>query len=101
MSNRHGPCSFTMGLFVNCMIKAYGTAKSGVGIASMGVMRPDMIMSLALTIFTRFSTKNCGRSNSSVLLQCLMILMPNYFPLPISFTLKTSCKHQQDAPRMF
>ena len=23
---------------------AYGTAKSGVGIASMGVMRPDMIM---------------------------------------------------------
>ena len=46
-----------MGLFVNCMIKAYGTAKSGVGIASMGVMRPDMIMSLALTIFTRFSTK--------------------------------------------
>ena len=35
------------GLFVNCMSKAYGTAKSGVGIASMGVMRPDMIMSLA------------------------------------------------------
>lgn len=25
---------------------AYGTAKSGVGIASMGVMRPDMIMYL-------------------------------------------------------
>ena len=25
---------------------AYGTAKSGVGIASMGVMRPDMIMRL-------------------------------------------------------
>ena len=24
--------------------EAYGTAKSGVGIASMGVMRPDMIM---------------------------------------------------------
>lgn len=26
--------------------EAYGTAKSGVGIASMGVMRPDMIMPL-------------------------------------------------------
>ena len=26
--------------------EAYGTAKSGVGIASMGVMRPDMIMTL-------------------------------------------------------
>lgn len=57
ISNHHGPCSLTMGLFVNCMLKAYGTAKSGVGIASMGVMRPDMIMSLALTTSTRFSTK--------------------------------------------
>ena len=28
---------------MNCS-QAYGTAKSGVGIASMGVMRPDMIM---------------------------------------------------------
>ena len=25
-------------------IEAYGTAKSGVGIASMGVMKPDLVM---------------------------------------------------------
>merc|ERR1712224_159178 len=30
-------------VFANCGA-AYGTAKSGVGIASMGVMRPDMVM---------------------------------------------------------
>ena len=27
-----------------CMGAAYGTAKSGVGIASMGVMRPELVM---------------------------------------------------------
>merc|ERR1712007_268677 len=32
-----------MGVFAN-LGAAYGTAKSGVGISSMGVMRPDMIM---------------------------------------------------------
>jgi len=30
-------------VFAN-MGAAYGTAKSGVGISSMGVMRPDMVM---------------------------------------------------------
>merc|ERR1719379_3280322 len=30
-------------VFANCGA-AYGTAKSGVGIANMGVMRPDMVM---------------------------------------------------------
>merc|ERR1711874_86350 len=32
-----------MGVFSN-LGAAYGTAKSGVGISSMGVMRPDMVM---------------------------------------------------------
>merc|ERR1711874_314706 len=32
-----------MGVFAN-LGAAYGTAKSGVGISSMGVMRPDMVM---------------------------------------------------------
>ncbi|KAL6045264.1 vacuolar ATPase V0 domain subunit c [Balamuthia mandrillaris] len=27
-----------------CLGAAYGTAKSGVGVASMGIMRPDMVM---------------------------------------------------------
>ncbi len=28
----------------SCFGAAYGTAKSGVGIAAMGVMRPEMVM---------------------------------------------------------
>jgi len=34
----------TFGLVFACFGAAYGTAKSGVGIASMGVMRPDLVM---------------------------------------------------------
>ncbi|XXG86109.1 hypothetical protein AAC387_Pa11g1068 [Persea americana] len=31
-------------LVFSCMGAAYGTAKSGVGAASMGVMRPELVM---------------------------------------------------------
>merc|ERR1719243_402400 len=31
-------------LVFSCMGAAYGTAKSGVGIAAMGVMRPELVM---------------------------------------------------------
>jgi len=34
----------TSGLIFACFGAAYGTAKSGVGIASMGVMRPELVM---------------------------------------------------------
>ena len=31
-------------IIFSCFGAAYGTAKSGVGIAAMGVMRPELIM---------------------------------------------------------
>ncbi|GJZ09853.1 V-type proton ATPase 16 kDa proteolipid subunit-like protein [Tanacetum coccineum] len=34
----------TAALIFSCMGAAYGTAKSGVGVASMGVMRPELVM---------------------------------------------------------
>jgi len=34
----------TSGLVFACLGAAYGTAKSGVGISSMGVMKPDLVM---------------------------------------------------------
>jgi len=34
----------TSGLVFACLGAAYGTAKSGVGIAAMGVMRPELVM---------------------------------------------------------
>jgi len=34
----------TSALVFACLGAAYGTAKSGVGVASMGVMRPDLVM---------------------------------------------------------
>jgi len=34
----------TSGLVFACFGAAYGTAKSGVGISSMGVMRPELVM---------------------------------------------------------
>ncbi|CEF98686.1 V-ATPase proteolipid subunit [Ostreococcus tauri] len=37
-------------LVFSCMGAAYGTAKSGVGIASMGVMRPELVMKSILPV---------------------------------------------------
>jgi len=34
----------TAAIVFTCFGSAYGTAKSGVGIATMGVMRPDMVI---------------------------------------------------------
>jgi V-type H+-transporting ATPase proteolipid subunit len=34
----------TAAITFTCMGAAYGTAKSGVGITAMGVLRPDLIM---------------------------------------------------------
>ncbi|KAL8088108.1 hypothetical protein AgCh_038032 [Apium graveolens] len=39
-----GFLGLTAGLVFSCMGAAYGTAKSGVGVASMGVMRPELVM---------------------------------------------------------
>merc|ERR1719182_1280746 len=37
-------------LVFSCMGAAYGTAKSGVGIAAMGVMRPELVMKSILPV---------------------------------------------------
>ncbi|KAF8379928.1 hypothetical protein HHK36_027393 [Tetracentron sinense] len=37
-------------LVFSCMGAAYGTAKSGVGVASMGVMRPELVMKLIVPV---------------------------------------------------
>jgi len=49
-------CSFfgfmgcTSGLVFACLGAAYGTAKSGVGISSMGVMRPELVMKCIIPV---------------------------------------------------
>lgn len=39
----------TAAIVFTCLGASYGTAKSGVGIAAMGVLRPDLIVKSALT----------------------------------------------------
>jgi hypothetical protein len=39
-----GAMGCTVAIVFTCMGAAYGTAKSGVGIAAMGVLRPDLIV---------------------------------------------------------
>jgi hypothetical protein len=47
-NNQHQPFFGAMGctsaIVFTCFGAAYGTAKSGVGIAAMGVLRPDLIV---------------------------------------------------------
>ncbi|CAO1947329.1 unnamed protein product [Urochloa humidicola] len=44
MAPLYGFIGAASALVLSCMGAAYGTAKSGVGIAHMGVMRPDLVM---------------------------------------------------------
>jgi V-type H+-transporting ATPase proteolipid subunit len=39
----------TAAIVFTCLGASYGTAKSGVGIAAMGVLRPDLIVKSAFT----------------------------------------------------
>ena len=41
----------TSAIVFTCFGAAYGTAKSGVGISAMGVLRPDLIVKSALRIY--------------------------------------------------
>lgn len=40
----------TSAIVFTCLGASYGTAKSGVGIAAMGVLRPDLIVKSKLAI---------------------------------------------------
>jgi V-type H+-transporting ATPase 16kDa proteolipid subunit len=41
----------TCAIVFTCLGASYGTAKSGVGIAAMGVLRPDLIVKSMTTPF--------------------------------------------------
>jgi V-type H+-transporting ATPase 16kDa proteolipid subunit len=42
----------TSAIVFTCFGAAYGTAKSGVGISAMGVLRPDLIVKSTLSLTT-------------------------------------------------
>lgn len=44
-----GAMGCTAAIVFTCLGASYGTAKSGVGIAAMGVLRPDLIVKSAST----------------------------------------------------
>eukprot|EP00002_Diphylleia_rotans_P017567 TRINITY_DN3408_c0_g2_i1.p1 TRINITY_DN3408_c0_g2~~TRINITY_DN3408_c0_g2_i1.p1 ORF type:complete len:171 (+),score=40.27 TRINITY_DN3408_c0_g2_i1:97-609(+) len=45
-----GTMGVTTSLVFSCLGAAYGTAKSGVGISSMGVLRPDLVMKCIMPV---------------------------------------------------
>ena len=106
ISNSHRPCSFTreiQGYLLIAWAPGLWHCQVGCGHCLHGrhAARYDHVT--CLNYFNQIQHSNRGRSgtNSSVLLQCSMILMPNYSPLPTSFTPKKSCKHQQGVPHLF
>lgn len=45
----------TVAIVFTCLGASYGTAKSGVGIAAMGVLRPDLIVKSTAAFPSRIS----------------------------------------------
>eukprot|EP00004_Rigifila_ramosa_P023659 TRINITY_DN666_c0_g1_i2.p2 TRINITY_DN666_c0_g1~~TRINITY_DN666_c0_g1_i2.p2 ORF type:complete len:109 (+),score=28.27 TRINITY_DN666_c0_g1_i2:21-347(+) len=45
-----GTIGVTCALVFSCLGAAYGTAKSGVGVSSMGVLRPDLVMKCIMPV---------------------------------------------------
>jgi ATP synthase proteolipid subunit len=54
----------TSAIVFTCFGAAYGTAKSGVGISAMGVLRPDLIVKSKKTMlinnYETYSRAKCG-----------------------------------------
>ena len=50
MSHDLSSLSLSLALSLSALGAAYGTAKSGVGIAAMSVMRPDLIMKSVIPV---------------------------------------------------
>jgi len=46
----YGYMGCTTALVFSCLGAAYGTAKSGVGVSAMGVMRPDIVMKCIIPV---------------------------------------------------
>ncbi|KAK9663800.1 vacuolar ATPase V0 domain subunit c [Basidiobolus ranarum] len=59
---------------------AYGTAKSGVGLSAMGVLRPDLVMRAIVPVVMAVP-----RCHSSLHLSILVLVFPSVFPdlLPV------------------
>ena len=55
---------------------AYGTAKSGIGIASMGILKPDMIMKSIVPIIMAGILGIYGLIVAVILLQRSKLLLP-------------------------
>lgn len=50
----------SVGLILCCLGSAYGTAKAGVGLASVGVMRPQIVMKCIVPIIMCGSAPGCS-----------------------------------------
>ena len=50
----------TSAIVFTCFGAAYGTAKSGVGISAMGVLRPDLIVKSKMESDLRGNTEGLG-----------------------------------------
>ena len=59
---------------------AYGTAKSGIGIASMGVLKPDMIMKSIVPIIMAGILGIYGLIVAVILLQRSKLILPEDTP---------------------
>lgn len=63
----------TSAIVFTCFGAAYGTAKSGVGISAMGVLRPDLIVRSILTLMKE--TEKRADRQKQTLFQLLWLVL--------------------------
>lgn len=72
---------------------AYGTAKSGVGICSMGVLKPDLIIKSVIPIIMAGILGIYGLIVSVILIQKSKILLTNFLVTPQNYTYYQGFSH--------
>ncbi|CDH50392.1 vacuolar atp synthase 16 kda proteolipidsubunit [Lichtheimia corymbifera JMRC:FSU:9682] len=95
-----GSMGCTAAIVFSCLGAAYGTAKSGVGLSAMGVLRPDLLINVLLssglalkqTLFSGFIQFGAGLS---VGLSCLAA------GIAIGITGDAGVRATAQQPRMF
>lgn len=76
----------TSAIVFTCFGAAYGTAKSGVGISAMGVLRPDLIVKSTFAAADRAIKELTDKLVQTLSLSLWLVLLPSTVSLFLSLS---------------
>ena len=89
-----GAIGCTSAIVFTCFGAAYGTAKSGVGISAMGVLRPDLIVKSTLNVSTLSTATSYPLTTISDIIPVIMAGIIAIYGLVVSVLISNDLKQE-------